>query len=275
MKKYDRDEFKKITEVVKRNPALAKFMLEEYIKKYPQDYCSYNYYSYTLIKLGLFQEAMNITEYSKSLWEKDYNIDEKKKIYLRHHEILNIMRILSFQGKYLELLSYYYMNADKVPDVNTSMIPYYCKKKLGILDDDYSNHGYLINQIINYDEDKFIEIIGNNYKLGKYFYDNFPLKEIIKEIKQYIPSNIKLYNNFCEEEYSFRYDACGVDDNETVNHFKATIITGTNNFLFMYPTLSSKEKPQIDLNYMRYNSATPKIRRLSQIEKFNNKYKKN
>lgn len=276
MKKYDIDEFDRIKNLISTNLISAKKKIEDYLKKYPMDYTAYNYYALILIELGLIDDAIKITDYSLNLVNSDNNYKKEDRDYFMHHNILNNIRILSFQKRYDELLNYYNENMDKIIEKDTSMLPYYCKKKLNILDDNNRDiHSYIIRQIIDYKEEDFIRLVKSNNKRSKmYFNDDFPYDAVIEEVKKYIPSNIRIFSNFYEDEYSFKYNKCGVSDGKVVDYFKVVCLNDTNNIMAMKPSSYSKNKPQIDLNYLRYSLTKENTKRLTQVEKFNKKYKK-
>lgn len=142
---------------------------------------------------------------------------------------------------------------------------------------------YLYKQINEYDINDFYDHIKKHLydcstefseESWDKFFEDFPLKEIINESKKYIPSNKCLYKGFYTSVYVFKFDNCGKVNNKTVDYFKIICLENNSNFITMYPADECKYLPYIDLNYLKQENELPKIKRLSQIEKFNQKYNK-
>lgn len=106
------------------------------------------------------------------------------------------------------------------------------------------------------------------------FTPDFPLEEIVEEVKKRIPSNDRLCYGFFEDTYVFQYDDCGRVENRPVDFFKVIAFDQENSGLItMYPAKECEELPSINLNYMAPKTYQKK-KTLSQIEKFNRRYKR-
>ena len=106
------------------------------------------------------------------------------------------------------------------------------------------------------------------------FVPEFPIDEVIEEIKKYIPSDNCIYPGGIEDAYTFKYDKCGRDNYYMTDYFKAFCFHGTGDFITISPSVVKDINfPCIDLNYLRKNDDL-KVKRKSQIEKFNQRYNK-
>lgn len=271
------------------NPIDAKFLFEEYLKKYPKDYLAYTYYISVLITLGEFEKAEKHLNSLKFLFNNKQLSFETDKLYaLERRIIANTLRLLAYQEKFEELYQYYLINQNKInhidKDMNLNHIVFYCKFKLGKLDSTKRAHKtYLFRQIIKYDYNDFLAHIKKhladfnqhvNISNQSIFVPDFPLEKVLDEIKKLIPSDKKLYTGFFENSYIFKYDECGKDYNKLTNYFKVVCFHNTNNIITIYPSIENNYVPFIDLNYLKENNDKPLVRRLSQTEKFNLKYKR-
>ena len=82
-----------------------------------------------------------------------------------------------------------------------------------------------------------------------------------------------LYSGFFTSVYVFKYDNCGYDTEQAVNYFKVVCFNNSKNFITMCPSADCENLPYTDLNYLKDKKIN--IKRLSQVDKFNQKYKKN
>ena len=73
--------------------------------------------------------------------------------------------------------------------------------------------------------------------------------------------------------YIFKYDKCGVTNGRVSDYFLVITFHNTNKYISMYPCNSSSNFNYVDLNYLKIPS-TSNVKRLSQIDKFNMRYKK-
>ena len=144
-------------------------------------------------------------------------------------------------------------------------------------------NSYLYRQIYEYRESEFMEHISKHMADYNQNIDNpntsifvpeFPINEIISEIKKHIPSNKRLLPGFIDDAYYFKYDECGRSNNKIVNYFRVVCFHDTQNFITMYPITDCKDLPYIDLNYLKKDDK-PIVKRKSRIELFNQKYNRN
>ena len=144
-------------------------------------------------------------------------------------------------------------------------------------------NSYLFSQIVKYDETDFLDHIKKHMQGEEditekdcctIFGQDFPMDKIIQEIKKYIPSDKKLLLGFYDNIYYFKYDSCGRVDNKNVDYFKVVCFNGTDNFITMHPVIINENLPYQDLNYLVNEDNFSKVKRMSQIDKFNKKFNK-
>lgn len=266
------------------DPFLTKEKLEEYLKKYPTDYPSYLHYVSILITLGQFEKAKEVLKFAKNNFDNfDMHNNNKTKVRsFKRHINYNTLRLLSYEEKYYDLYHFYLKNYKEI-DFDVNRIIFFSKKMVGKIDVERrdENTSYLYRQIIEYKESEFLEHIKKhliqyceNNKLKKsVFSDTFPITDIIAEIKKYIPSDKRLFPGFLDDMYVFRYESCGRDSNKVVDYFKVICLHNTSDIITMFPCQGCENLPYIDLNYINKELQKPKVKRLTQIEKFNQRLK--
>ena len=282
---FDCWEFRHIFHLVETNPKEAKRQFEDYFEKYPTDYSAYLYYTYVLIVLGYFDEAEHILNYVKTAYLNDVNfMKHKKKVDLiRENIIFNTFKLLSYQGKYEELFVLCNENMQIIRKFDLFSLDFYCKQKLGIQSlGARERFPYLLKQIANYSEEEFLEHIKKH--LADYnqdteepnecvFIPNFPVSKVLEEVKKHVGSNERLFSGFYENLYIFKYNGCGRVKNKLVDYFRVIALNDTGCFITMFPSDDCETMPFIDLNYM-IQEDYPKTKRLSQIDKFNRRFKR-
>lgn len=269
-----------IKSFLRTNPSEALIRTEEYIKKYPNDYFAGVFYSKVLKVLGSFSEALyvlgNIEERytsNKKLFNDfvKYNIIEEKVFY-------NKLRCLS----YLE-------DFDKVEELLNENRKYLINPKFGYFSNlvKYSkmeninfNASYRLEQLFNYSDEEFLSHISKHmysrvedYDVISTFNEDFPFDKVFYEVKKKILFSKAYYFGTYEDVYIFKYDKCGVTNGKVSDYFLVITFHNTNKYISMYPCNSSSNFNYVDLNYLKIPS-TSNVKRLSQIDKFNMKYKK-
>ena len=282
-KYYNEWEFKQILKLMETNPVTANIKLGTYIKEYNKDYCAKIYYISTLITLGKFEEAeelLNELEFMCSN-DKSFNnsVDNKNIRKLKINIISTKIRLLSYKEKYKEIEELYLQHEQELKelDIEIERLIFYCRKKLNRpINANPQTYSYIYRQINEYSERDFLDHIRKHLK--EYNYDsnqsvfnyNFPLNEILIEIKKHIPGEKKLYPYLYADLYIFKYDACGIENNKIANYFKVICFHNTSDIITMYPINCSEEFPYIDLNYLMQKDTKPKV--LSRIDRFNKRY---
>lgn len=281
---YDRWDFLQAYGFIHNDPIKSKYLFEEYIKKYPDDYSAQNCYVYLLIVLGNIDEANNyLNNMERSMYYNSKFCNHFDKIeFVNKGIFLNKIRLYAREGEYKELYAYFIRNRQIFDDYDLFVIPFYCKSKLGLIDKNKDYSSYLYGQIANYSEEKFFNHIEKHtadYNMNldetnsSIFAPAFSLENTIDEIKKYIPSEKGLGYGFFEDTYVFKYNECGRCKNRLTDYFKVICFHENGNLITMFPSENCDNFPYTDLNYLVKNDK-PKVKTLSQIEKFNRKYRR-
>ncbi len=275
-------EFKQALELGEKDPISARVLYEEYLKKYPDDYSAYSYYCSNLITLGELELAEKVLNYVEKEYLKNDAFNKKHKIEKFEYNLFFVrMKLLSYQERYEELYKLCVKNISRVVDKSLNSVWFYSKKRTGRLNNEKRDvNSYLFKQIVRYEEEDFYKHIEKH--LSSYnekadvpnssiFEENFPLKEVVEEIKKYIPSDKRLFLGFYDDIYYFKYDECGRDDKKLVDYFKVVCLHNSQDFITMCPMNCNDNLPYIDLNYMKKEEPV-KVKRMSQIDRFNQRY---
>ncbi len=284
---FNEQEFQYAIKLLEKNPFLAKERFENYLMKYPKDYYARAYYVILLTRICMFNEAE--IEYNAIIKESHegsfYAYNAKRLNGFRYNMLLAKIKILGAKEKYDELYNLYYENYQLLHDSDRQFISYYCRNHLGLINKNgIESQSYRFNQSINYQEALFRNHI--NKHLADYnqnidepndsiFATDFPIDKKISEIKKYIPSNKRLFLGYFDDSYYFKYDNCGRINNKLTNYFKVVTFHNTNHFITMCPTNDCEYFPFIDLNELVEENSEVKVKRLSQIDKFNKKFRRN
>jgi len=284
-KYFDIFEFQQIIKLMDMNPYTSLELYEQYLNKYPNDYSAYLLYCSNLIILGKLEEAEKIYNYFEKKYENDKSLEgtEKSKI-IRQNRVFTKIKLLSYQGKYEELYQFCVNNINIVREDKMNDALFYAKKMTNRLDPNRRDeNSYLFSQIVRYEEKDFLEHIKKHIQkedekaekeCSTIFRQDFPVEKVIQEIKKYIPSDNKLLLGFYDNVYYFKYDGCGRVDNKIVDYIKVVCFNGTKDFITMCPVTGNKTLPYEDLNYLDNEDDFSKVKRMSQIDKFNKKFNK-
>lgn len=279
-------EFKRALEMTEIDPFVAKKMYEDYLSKYPSDYSAHAFYCSVLIILNELNEA----EQQLNKLEKKYSEDEnfvnslKFKMFYQNF-IFTKIKFLTYTGKYEELYKCCIDNIEEMRLRGMNSVIFYAKKKLGKLNpSEREVNSYLFRQIVDYKEEDFYDHIKKH--LADYndnveepnsavFEPDFPIKDIVEEIKKYIPSDKKLLWGLYDDIYVFKYNECGRVNAKLTNYFKVVCLHDSAEFITIFPVLGCEGLPCVDLNYLNKTEENFKVKRISRIDKFNQKYKNN
>ena len=283
-KYFDVFEFRQIMNLMDVDPYTSLVLYEQYLNKYPNDYSASLLYCSNLIILGKLEEAEKVYNYFEKKYRSDNSIkDMEKSKKIKESQIFTKIKLLSYQCKYEELYQFCVENINIIMEDYLNDAFFYSKKMTGRLDlEKRDENSYLFSQIVNYDESDFLKHINKHMKIEEgtlnkecptIFHSDFPIEKVIQEIKKYIPSDKKLFLGLYDNVYYFKYDACGRVNNKIVDYIKVVCFNNTKDFITMCPVVGSKNLPFVDLNYL-FNEELPKIKRMSQIDKFNKKFNK-
>ena len=284
-KYFNENEFQYALDTIDKNPFEAKVLFDKYLDKFPKDYYARAYYVILLERLDYIDLA--IDEYKMaidiSLQDPLFDINTKRKRAFKCIMALAKIKILASKGKYQKLIDYYEKNIDLFDRRDdTNYLLYYSKAKLGLLDQENIINGpYRFLQSVNYSEERFKKHITKHqdaYNINEenssknVFFREFPINEVILEIKKFIPSSKRLCPGLYDNVYYFKYDNCGRINGKSTNYFKVITFYNTDELITMYPTNEVYPNIVEELNYIKFNKDDSKVKRLSQIEKFNKKF---
>lgn len=275
---FNEHEFKKAIDTIESNPRMAINLLYEYIRKYPEDFCGYSYLSAALINVGRVEEADTILENSFAKLKQYDKLNETKRDLFDNFYYKSKIKILTYKEKYEEAMNYLLFNIDKLNPSDIGRLRFYLSVKTGRVEYyDIEPTSYQYLQIKSYSEEEFFNHIkkhllkynlDSDMNLETLFNLEFPEEKIIEEIKKYIPSDKKIFSDFVDK-YTFKYDFCGRANNKVSDFFRVVTFHNENKLLTMYPISYGSELDYVDLNYLKEEK---NVRRLSRIDKFNQKY---
>ena len=260
---FNTREFERIFALSKSDPIKSLSEYEKYIKYYPEDNAAKTYYICNLLAVGKYAKADELIEQLEIESSRNvlYQHDLEKAKHLEYDIKLNKLKSNLFQGRVKEAMEFYYNNSELFSKLGKEVL-FYFKKLLGQLDTKKRQpNSYLFRQIVEYREDDFREHIKkhladfneNDRTVSvSYFNPDFPLDEVIEEIKKYIPSEKKVSYGFIENTYIFKYNNCGRHTNRIVDYFKVITLNNSQDFITMCPSDGCVDNELvIDLNYMK------------------------
>ena len=270
-KYYDNDALKIIHQKFKGHELYSALAdTQKYLKKYPNDLMALLQYCHILLRLGEFetvQNCLDVIELNNDSFDHELEI-LKIKLYLN-----------SYQGNYEEC-GRILENSLISRNCRLSFLSY-IRKQLGQIDiSDINSERYICEQMKSYNEEKAIEHIKKHlnedccetFNVFTKFNENFPIEEIYTKLKRILPSESKIYSRGYQNIYFFKYDGCGLVDDKIIDYFYVCTFQNSNKIITMYPchSINIGKIRYTDLN--DYANSNKKIKRISQIDKFNQKY---
>ena len=226
-----------------------------------------------LIILGEIQKANEVLNFL----EEKINIKkglkkDVRKLYIR--KITNLrLRILAYNQNYETIYDFLSNNKDFIMEEKLSSEWFYIRILTGNSNGELIP-GYLANQIANYNENYFRNHIQKHFALktqdNSVFSENIPLEKVLEILPNYLKTP-GLFYDYVTDKYIFRLDGVGSAGGIDTDLFEVITIHGTDHIINMYPTLEGTYTNSIDLNYIVNKDYS---RKLSQIDKFNQRYKK-
>ena len=289
-KYFDYNFTKNITKIIESDPYFALEEIEEYLKEYPDDYTLRSTCISILITIGEFEEAEKRNEEFRKfiLSSEDVKaIDNGKKLKrLMLNTIYNEFRLLANTGDYRRAYDLLIKYKDDLEDKELSNkgfnynIIFFFRARLGAEFNRDDQRTYACRQIVEYREEDFFDHIKRHMKgeqcdieRDSVFFEDIDLKKIYDEIMKILPDQKPLYRGFVDKTYYFKYDNCGLEGTDVVDYIKLITYGDDSGVITMCPTKDGEKLPHIDLNYLK-ESDKNKIRKKSQIDKFNQKYGK-
>ena len=163
------------------------------------------------------------------------------------------------------------------------LLDVYCRKRLGkYIDIERADKSYLFHQIADYSFDRMISHVKEH--LSDYnslldipensiFSDNFPLKDILSQFKDYVDYDKKLCYGIIDDVYIFKYDNCGKVNYKTTDFFKVICFSGTCDIITAYPIDNVKHLPYTDLSsFVKNDDDIQMIMRPSARDRFNKRF---
>ena len=273
--KFNNYELFQIVKEMKYNPYYAFSEIEDYLSRFPDDCYAYSYYIKLLIDLGRFEEAFSVLDFAENTFPDKIDINF----------IFGKIRALIFTGKYEEAYKIYTIYKDELisNDFRMSIFETICaiKVKNASLVKDISGNRYLYNQLIDYSYDDFLVHMQKHmadYNIDSespnpvIFSHDFPFDKVLSEIDKLIPNNDRIHYSFFYNFYVFKYDANGRINNKTVDYFRVVTFHNTKDIITMYPMQNGSALPYVDLNYLNDVYDSKKVKKLSRVDRFNQKY---
>ena len=272
--------YNKALKVINSDPYEAKRLYENYLEEYPNDYLALSLYISVLVTVKEFDKA---TELLNFLDEKIAN--DKNNFILEHTDIKHInfsrIRLMSFQGQYMKLYEFLNNHKELFEMYNLNEVYLLCRKKLGLSFDERDGNSYLARQIIKYERRDMINKVKyhtadlNEQKDDPYdnvFVPDFPLEKAIDEIDKYIPSENSICPGLIADTYYFKYDNCGKENQKNTDFIKVACFHNTGDIITVCPVVVGENLNYIDLNYLKPDNNTNKIKQKSRIDRFYQRY---
>jgi len=279
---FDHHEFLRIMEVNNTNINLCIERYKDYLNRYPQDYSAHAYYVSALVKDKRLEEAKKELEEVEKMVEINY---DNLRSYERNEKINSAisyakLKLLVYDGKYKEAYNYA-LNNFSIIDYDMFYLVaviLFNKKKLGYLNTKYykNEKNYLISQVIDYSENRLLDYIDCHFNAidnSDYLFNgDFPIEDIIKEVKKNYPNEKAIYGGLIEDTYIYKYDNCGKIGKTSTDFFKVYTLHDSNEIINITPCQEGKYLDYDDLNYL--NLINSNIQVNTGIDRFNKKYAK-
>ena len=276
---FDKQEYQYAKLFFKVNPYTCKTQMENYINKYQKDYVAKIYYSKILKVLGNFQSAYELLNNQETIvmCDKKLSNDFNKYRTILDKILYQKLRCLCYLEKFDEVEKLLFENKKFTQTFKYSyfynLVNY---SKLKSLDFE----GYRLSQLFNYSDEDFLDHIKKHmyqtvedYDVVSTFNTNFPFEKVFNEVKKNILFSKAYYYGTYEDIYIFKYDKCGVTNGKETDYFLVATFHNTNKYISMYLAEENLRIDYIDLNYLKISNNN-NVKRLSQIDKFNSRYKK-
>ena len=250
----------------------------DYIESFPYDVCARTSYASLLTDFKRLEEAETII---------NETIITKKTKAINKRELLKVkIKLLCYQHKYDECYNLFVDNGDifklDFDDYYSSLV--FLKKKLSLpISDEVCSKSYTVAQIVSYSEERAIEHIKKHVdnfdsKEGSCFNSDFPVEEVYHKLRQILPIETDLYSysGIGRVVYIFKYEGNGRYFRKVTDYIRVVCVQDTNEIITMYPYENSQNLQFIDIDFgiKRVEEEKPRTKRLSQIDKFNQRYNK-
>ena len=282
MKYYNYDKYNQILKLFdEQKMKMAIESLKDYLEVYPYDLRAVTLYASLLINNGEIEQAKELLD--------NAIITPKTRKTNKIDLIIIKLKLLCCDDKFQEAYDYLKENEllimNNLDEYHTVLI--FLKTKLGLpVEYDKNSHlpqQYTINQMVSYSEEEALEHIRKH--IGDYasgekscFDSEFPLEEVFYKIREMIPINnySKLFSGIGKNLYIFKCEGNGRNCRKVADYIRIITIQGTNNIITMYPYDNKCDLPTIPFELKEeIEEKQSKLKKLSQIEKFNLRYSSN
>ena len=243
----------------------------KYLEIYPNDIKMRFMRAKTYRKLNCFEDAIQDLKYILELEVNDYALTE----------LFYLLYYLNMYEEALSLLHLIYKR-DSINNTSLSIAEIIMKKALGknIVDKNRENCDYIMSQVLEYRLDEAIDHIKERSvetdKNRSYYVENINLNYLFDIVKNNLNSKNKVNTIELLEIHYIGISNVGYHNNTPCNFIKVVTMPNTTNILTMYPTndVDIDYVYNIEFDYNKLFNREEKTKRLSQIDKFNNKYKR-
>ena len=280
-KKYFDDKWFQQILLLLDNKKIARAMeeLAIYLESYPYDLCARTGYASLLLDCGRVDEAE---------WLINGTIITKRTTDRSIYELIKVrLKLLCEQRKYEECYKLFMENdsllKSNLDDYYSVLVFLKMRLSLPIMKSECCK-SYSVEQMISYSEERAIEHIKkhvDNFDSSdaSCFSSDFPVEEVYYKLRNILPINteVNLYSGMGKNYYIFKCDGNGRAFRKIINYIKVICIQDTNDILTMFPYNNKYNLPYtvLDLELDKsWGEEKPNTKRLSQIDKFNQRYNK-
>ena len=223
--------------------------------------------------LEMFKEAIDDLKYNLTLEDNGHSLTELYFIYY----------YLNMYNEAIELLPQLYLKKN-INSYSVSISELVMKKQLGIdikVKKD-AKCDYIRSQIFNYSTSLAFSHIKeghlneNSDRLSKYN-ENIDLDYLFDLIRNNLSNGKKVNTEEMLEIYYFGISNIGNVNGATSNFIKVVVVPNTSNIITMYPVNSVDFNyiSNVDVDYDKlFSKKEEKVKKISQIDKFNNRFKR-
>lgn len=250
----------------------AIYEFQKYLKTYPYDFVGYVFYADTLIKFNRLEEAELVLKEAENI------INSKTSPLSIEYYNLFLIKLWIHQKKYVESLELLKRNKETFihNDWEYDRALLFLNKKLGLEYEDLMQDtlSYSLHQLISYNEEKAIRHIkkhsNNKNNIVNKFVPDFPLEELYYKLRNILPLQDKFNTDLIVNSYYCKYLACGHEGTDLVDYIKIITFADSNEIITMYPYKNAENYCHIDLTPNMDDNL--KLKRMNQIDKFNQRY---
>lgn len=242
-----------------------------------------NYYNLFLdsVKSSFSQKEINETILyllgKSAMYLNDSVVANKVFNYLKdsphyRESVLEGLMKLEVKNENYEQAYQIYLELKKIDEAYDNNLLLFILYKLNRLNKDYeTRHDYYKNQLLEYSIDYAIEHIEKHKDMFMEKIDIVSLFDICRRsINDLDPIN-KKYN--AVDQYLLEFESnIGTINGKPTNRVEIRTIQDTKNILTLYPTITEKRKYTTNPISILNKNSSQKVKRKSQIEKFNSKY---